>query len=117
MAEPTGFDVLKKSFDFELPVTGHKGRLRFATRMDRIIVTEQSPKVAGSDSDDRYELNYLGRIIVELEGKPGPFTYDQLRNYPEKDIQFLRAYDIKLNNLGEDDYKKVVDSFETALKS
>lgn len=72
MAEPTGFDVLKKSFDFELPVTGHKGRLRFATRMDRIIVTEQSPKVAGSDSDDRYELNYLGRIIVELEGKPVP---------------------------------------------
>ena len=117
MAESTGFEVLKKSFDFELPVTKHKGRMRFATRMDKIIVTEQIGSLKGSDSEDRYELAYLGRTIVELDGKPGPFTYDQLRNYPEKDLLFLRAYDMKLNNLSEDDFKKVVDSFEIALKS
>lgn len=117
MAEATGFDALKKTFAFTLPVSGKKGKLRYATRMDKIIAVEQAGPEKKVDTDVRFELTYLGRIIVEIEGVQGPFSYDQLRNYPEKDLLFLRAYDAKLNDLSEDDFRKVLDSFATALKS
>jgi len=113
MAEPQGFEVLQKRFDFTLPITGQKGQLRFTTRNDRIIALEQ----AKGRSDDVLELTYLGRAIVELGGRQGPLSFDDLKNYPEKDLMFLRAYDLKLNSMGEDDFRQVLDSFEKALKS
>jgi len=91
--------------------------MRFATRNDKMKASEAASKAKESEAANRFELTYLGSIITEINDKPGPLVYEQLKNYPEKDLLVMRACDMKLNNLEEEDFKKILESFTEALKS
>jgi hypothetical protein len=84
--------------------------------MDRIYAQAQMGSQKGPEADDKFELSYLGRILVELGGAKGPFEYEQLKLYPERDLVYLRVCDSKMNSLSEEDITGIVENFAKALK-
>ena len=109
-------DLVTRQMDLVLPVSGKAGKMRYATRMDRIYAQAQIGAMKGPEADDKFELAYIGRIISELDGVKGPFEYEQLKTFPEKDLVYLRVCDSKMNSLSDDDIKGIVENFDKALK-
>jgi len=109
-------DLVNRQLDLFLPITGKTGKMRYATRMDRIYAQAQIGVAKGPEADDKFELAYLGRIITELDGAKGPFEYEQLKVFPEKDLIYLRVCDNKMNTLNEEDINGIIENFAKALK-
>ena len=106
--------VLSKTVEFELPISKKKVKMRFATRRDMMAAKGMSK---GEDAEDKIELNYLGQLITDLNGVPGPVDFVTLSAFPEKDLLTLRAYDNRLNNLSAEDLDNIAANFAKALKS
>ena len=104
-------NVFEHTIEFELPITKKIVKMRFASRKD--LASAKSI----SKADEDLELNYLGQIIKDIDGTPGPFDNQTLSSYPEKDLQTLRAYDNRLNNLNVEELEDITANFAKALKS
>jgi phage FluMu protein gp41 len=84
-------------FDFTLPVSKQKVVLRRSTLLDEVKNDEDFSAEEAKESLRPWNL--IGRTIVELGGKKGPLSGEDLIGLASQDGAYLLAFWAKLNSL------------------
>ena len=107
-----GLAVAEKRFEFTLPVSGEKISVRYSTRKDKKDALLYAGK--GEDAEDKFELFYLSYVVSMSDGSP--ITVDWLESLTEKDFNFIRICDNKVNSVSKEELDKLTQDFAIAQK-
>jgi hypothetical protein len=111
-ATTKGLSVAEKRFEFTLPVSKEKILIRYSTRKDKKDAQLYAGK--GEDADEKFELLYLSYVISGIDGSPINVLW--LENLTEKDFNYIRICDNKVNAVSKEDIDQLTVDFAIAQK-
>lgn len=98
-----------EKFEFELPVSKQKVVMRRSTLLDEVVNDDEFSKEDAKESLRAWGL--IGRTIVELGGKKGPFSGEDLVGLASQDGAYLLRFWNTLNGLTPKLAKEINDFF------
>jgi hypothetical protein len=103
--------MTNETFDFTLPVSKQKAVMRRSTLLDEVKNDEDFSAEDAKESLRPWSL--IGRTIVELGGKKGPFKGEELIGLPSQDGAYLMRCWTRLNTLTPKMRLEIDSFFET----